>query len=77
MMDLTNDIIESKGFKRINNSMWRMGDITLQNAYTHDGGTIYERILSIKRAYKVCVFGKHLCIAYTLKDINEIIDHMG
>ena len=57
--------------------MWRMNDITLQNGYTHKGKTIYERMLNTKKAYKVCVFGKHLCMATTVKDIDEIIEHMG
>jgi len=29
-MILTNEIVEEQGFKRINNSMWRLGDLTLQ-----------------------------------------------
>lgn len=59
-MDLTNEIIERNGFNRINNSMWRLGYITLQNGYTDEGGSLYERILSTKKAYKVCIKGKYL-----------------
>jgi hypothetical protein len=59
-MDLTNEILERNGFKRINNSMWRLGCITLQNGYTDNGGNLLERVFSTKKAYKVCVKGKYL-----------------
>jgi|GEM_PF-7029615 len=59
-MKLTNEIIELNGFKRLNNSMWRLGNITLQNGWTNEGGDIYNKILSTKKAYKVCVKGKYL-----------------
>lgn len=36
-MELTNEIIERKGFKKVNNSMWRRDCITLQNGYTDEG----------------------------------------
>ena len=57
--------------------MWRRDDITLQNGYTHEGKTVHERILNTKKAYKVCVFGKYLCMAATVEDIDDIIEHMG
>lgn len=57
-MELTNEIVEQYGFKRINNSMWRLGDITLQNGWTHEGENIYERILNTKKAYRACIKGK-------------------
>jgi len=60
-MELTNKIIEDLGFERINNSMWRDGNITLQNAHTSSGNIIIERLLSVKKAYKVCIDGKFKC----------------
>ena len=57
-MELTNEIVEKYGFKRINNSMWRLGEITLKNGWTHEGDNIYERILNTKKAYRACIKGK-------------------
>ena len=57
-MKLTNEIIEKHGFKRINNSMFRFKNITLQNSWKTSGANIYERIINNERAYKVCVNGK-------------------
>ena len=71
-MDLTNEIIEKNGFNRINNSMWRLGDITLQNDYTHKGNTIYDKIFNTKKAYKVCWLGKYVRMISTMTELNEI-----
>ncbi len=57
-MELTNEIIEELGFKRINNSMWRDRNITLQNGWKCDGDSLMQKILTTKKAYKVCVDGK-------------------
>ena len=57
-MELTNEIIEQYGFKRVNNSTWRRGEITLQKGYTHECENIYERILNTKKAYRACVKGR-------------------
>ena len=73
-MDLTNEIVEQNGFKRINNSMWRNGNITLQNGYTNEGGNIYERILSTKKAYKVCIDGKYLQMIYDDDQLHQLIE---
>jgi len=71
-MDLTNEIIEKHGFKRINNSMWRLGDITLQNGYTHEGGTLHERILSTKKAYKVSFLGEYFRMITNIDQLLEV-----
>lgn len=71
-MDLTNEIIEQHGFKRINNSMWRLGDITLQNGYSHEGNSIYERILSTKKAYKVSYLGKYVRMITNIEQLTEV-----
>jgi len=57
-MELTNEIVEKYGFKRINNSTWRKGNWTLQNGHTHEGVTLYEKIMNTKKAYKLCIDGK-------------------
>ncbi len=57
-MELTIEIIEKYGFKRINNSMYRKGNITLQNTRIHEGSSVLERIINTKKGYKICIRGK-------------------
>ena len=76
-MDLTNEIIERNGFKRINNSMWRLGNITLQNGWTNEGGNIYERTLSTKKAYKVCIEGKYLQMITYEDQLHQLKEREG
>jgi hypothetical protein len=73
-MDLTNEIIERNGFKRINNSMWKLGCITLQNGHTNEGGDIYNRILTTKKAYKVCVNGKYLQMMTYEDQLHQLLE---
>lgn len=73
MKELTNDIIESIGFERINNSMWKMGNITLQNGYTHQGETIIERILNTKKAYKCCIGGSFEKMLHYESELLDIV----
>ena len=51
--------------------MWRNGDITLQNGYTHKGSNIFEKILNTKKAYKVSWLGKYLKMITTEKELIE------
>lgn len=74
-MTLTNEIVESKGFKRINNSMWRLGAFTLQNGYKNDGGILYNKILTTIKAYKVCWSGKYFMMISTIKELNKITEY--
>jgi hypothetical protein len=74
-MILTNDIIESRGFKKINNSMWRLGNITLQNAWNHVGSNIYEKILNTCKAYKACYKGNFIDNITTIDELNELINN--
>lgn len=69
-MELTNELVELCGFKRINNSMWRLGDITLQNGHICKGKTIYERTISTKKAYRVCFKGRYVSM---ISDIFELL----
>jgi len=76
-MELTNKLIEEIGYKRINKSMFRRGNITIQNWYTDNGGDIWERILSTKKAYKICVNGKFREIITTQKKLINIEQSVG
>ena len=71
-MQLTNEIIEKHGFKRINNSMFKRGNVTLQNGYTNEGDSLIERIFNTKKAYKACRYGKYLCMITTVSELIEI-----
>jgi hypothetical protein len=70
---MENETIEQYGFKRINNSMWRLGNITIQNGYTHDGETFYEKIFNIKKAYKVCISGVFFRMVTTEKELKDLL----
>lgn len=71
-MGLTNELIESNGFKRINNSMFRRGRITLQNALIHEGETLLDVIANQKRGYKACYDGKFIGMV----DSEQRLDHV-
>ena len=73
-MTLTKNIIERHGFKRVNNSTWRRGCITLQNGYTDEGGDIFNRIFSSKKAYKCCVNGKFLQMITYEDQIHQLLE---
>ncbi len=66
-MELTNDKIEELGFKRINNSMWRCGDVTLQNGWKSTG------MWTVTKAYKVCVNGKYNSMITDVLELAVII----
>jgi hypothetical protein len=72
-MEITNKIVESYKFKRINNSMWRRDEMTLQNAYTHRGDNIYEKILNTKKAYKACYKGKFVAMIETEMGLHHLV----
>ena len=61
-MELTNEIIEQHGFKRINNSMFRQGELTLQNGYTHT-----------KKAYKACFKGKFIAMIEDEQRLKHVV----
>ncbi len=76
-MELTNKLIEEIGYNRINKSMFRLGNITIQNGHTDNGGDIWERILSTKKAYKVCVNGKFAEMITTQEQLIDIEQSVG
>ena len=59
-MQLTNLIIENHGFKRINNSMYRLGYIVLQTTYFAEGKTLIDKILGMTKGYKVWYQSKYV-----------------
>lgn len=74
---MTDESIIKSGFKKINNSMWRYKNITLQNGHVNDGGTLIERIMSEKKAFKVCVNGVFLTMITNLNELNEVVEFHG
>ncbi len=76
-MELTNKLIEEIGYKKINKSMFRLGNITIQNGWIDDGGDIWDRILSTKRAYKICVNGKFVEMITTQEQLIDIEQSVG
>lgn len=72
-MELTNEIIEQHGFKRINNSTWRKGNWTLQNGWTHEGITLHDKIFNTKKAYKLCIDGKYSQMITTVELFESLV----
>ena len=72
-MNLTSKIIEQKGFKKINNSMWRNGNITLQNAWIHSKGTLIDKIWNTKKGFKACYDGRFISMIEAEEDLDHII----
>ncbi len=75
MNELTKEILVKHGFKKINNSMWRLNNITLQPCHIMEGKDIYEKMLSLvsRNAYKVCVDGKYKCLIENEQHLKNII----
>ena len=76
-MELSNKIIEEIGYKRINNSMFKLGNITIQNGTISEGDSLMDRILSMKIAFKVCVNGKYHKMVTQLNELMEIEESVG
>lgn len=72
-MELTNKFIEEHGFTKVNNSMWRKGDVTIQNDWITEGDTVYERLFGYKKAYKICLSGKYLQHITTVTDFKVFV----
>lgn len=71
-MELTKEILLKNGFKQINNSMFRLENITLQNGYTSHGNNVIDKIFNTKKAYKACIDGKFICMIITLDELITI-----
>lgn len=71
---ITPELLHEKGFKKVNNSMWRNGVVTLQNTYIVTGESIVDRLLSIKPGYKCCCEERFLMNISTEKELDYIIE---
>ncbi len=68
---LTEEWIIKMGFKKLNNSMFRRGALTLQWTTMHTGETLHEKILSSQKAIRICLGGSFVCnVAYVHKMQN-------
>jgi len=68
------EVIRKLGFKKINNSMWRFGNHTLQNCHTSKGAkTEIEKILSLNKGYKLCFEGKFVDVVTTEKELVKLL----
>lgn len=69
-MKITNKIIEQHGFKRINNSMFRRGELTLQNICIH-------KCANVNKAYKACFKGRFVGTIEDEQRLNHLIRMYG
>lgn len=66
--------IKKLGFKKINNSMWRLGNHTLQNCYTSRGAkTEIEKLLSLNKGYRLCFEGKFVDVVTTEEELVKLL----
>ena len=72
-MELTNKFIEEHGFTKVNNSMWRKGNVTIQNDWITEGDTAYERLFGYKKAYNICLSGKYMQHITTVTDFKVFV----
>jgi hypothetical protein len=72
-VELTHGLIKSKGFKRINNSMFRYDKLTLQSAWIHEGDTLFDKILSAKKGYKACYDGKFIGMIENEQRLDHVL----
>lgn len=77
MAGITKDFIEKHGFERINNSMWRNENITLQSSYTHEGSSVHDRIFNTKKAFKACIYGKFVMMVANDNDFYILMGMYG
>lgn len=73
-MAITKSVLERNGFEKINNSMYKKGNITLQNGYTNGGGDIFNKIITIEKAYKVCINGKYMQMIRYEDQLNQLLE---
>ena len=66
--------LEGLSFVKVNNSMWRKGNITLQSAFSHSGETIFEKILNTKYGFRVWVDKEFHSFVTTQNQLEDIIN---
>jgi hypothetical protein len=69
---LTEEWLLKIGINKVNNSMFRIDNITFQSDHISEGKTIYDKILSSRKAYKVCVNGKYLCYVEFVHELQNL-----
>lgn len=73
-MTITKNVLERNGFEKINNSMYKKGNITLQDGYTNRGGDFFNKIIIIEKAYKVRINGKYLQMIRYEDQLNQLLE---
>lgn len=72
---LNSEIIEKYGFKRVNNSMFRKGNITLQHGYSNTGTDLYDIIINEIKGFNVCVNGSFKTFISNEKELKELLEN--
>lgn len=70
---LNSDILEKHGFKRINNSMFRKENITLQHGYYSSGTNLYDIIINEIKGFNVCINGSFKTFISNEKELLEML----
>lgn len=61
------------GFIKVNNSMWRKGNIVLQNTTVSHGESLADKILSMESAYAVWINKKYHSSITSTKQLIKIL----
>lgn len=56
---ITEELLIKFGCVKLNNSMFRFGKFTFQGTSTDDGGDLHNKIITSRKAIKVCFEGKY------------------
>lgn len=67
------EILEKHGFRRINNSMFRKENITLQHGYSSSGTGLYDIIMNEIKGFNVCVNGSFKIFISNEKELLELL----
>lgn len=70
---LNSEILEKHGFRRINNSMFRKDNITLQYGYSSSGTDLYDIIMNEIKGFNVCVNVSFKTFISNEKELLELI----
>ncbi len=72
----TAEQLAKKGFTKINGSMWRNGNITLQNHHIFEGNTLLERLINIKKGFKVCINKKYHSVITSMSQLEKVLENI-
>ena len=71
-ISLTTELLDRiEGCIKLNNSMYRIGDLTIQGSTVNDGGTIVNKIFTLRKAWKACFNGKYIRHIESLHDLQN------